>query len=268
MIQCDSMKSKVMISGCTFTIVNFETNETMYSTTAPAKECEISEMLSSCISVDYSNIDKYLCNDTLAIQVDATLLCLTDSIETLEKACKIPSDNVREEMHTLYKDEVFTDMIIKCGGKEFKVHKAILASQSPVFKKMLEVNMSERRSNIVKISDIDPSVMSDLLAYFYAGIAPNVTTLAKDLLNVANKYELPRLFAVCENELMMKIKVSNVVEMLFLADLHNATYLKNACLRFIHYNSAEVHKTSKWKYLKGNLDKCAALFFEIVEFTP
>ena len=44
-----------------------------------------------------------------------------------------------DEMHSLYKDEVLSDAIVRCEGKDFKVHRAVLVSQSPVFEKMFEV---------------------------------------------------------------------------------------------------------------------------------
>lgn len=75
-------------------------------------------------------------------------------------------------------------------------------------------------------------------------------TLVKKLLNAADKYELPRLFAMCENELKSNIKIANVVDALILAYLHSAADLKKACLNFIYLNSAEVHKTSEWKTLR------------------
>ena len=86
----------------------------------------------------------------------------------------------------MFADEIFTDLTIKCGGEEFKVHKAVLASQSPVFRRMLESDMKEQKTNVIEISDVDPMVMSDLLTYLYTGVAPNMDALTNKLLEVAN----------------------------------------------------------------------------------
>ena len=65
----------------------------------------------------------------------------------------LPPANLHEDMNNLYKNEVLTDTIIKCGDKEFKVHRVILAMQSPVFRAMFEADMKEKQSGVIEISD-------------------------------------------------------------------------------------------------------------------
>ena len=48
----------------------------------------------------------------------------------------------------------------------------------------------------------------------------HMDTLVKELFNVADKYELPQLFAMCKNQLKSEMKVTNVMELLILADMH------------------------------------------------
>lgn len=212
-------------------------------------------------------MNKFVFDRRLIIEVEATLLCVDDPIESLDTVRKVPLDNIRAEMHSLYKNKVFTDAVIRCENKEFKVHRAILA-QSPVFKTMFEVDMKEKRDGVVNITDITPAVMSDLLSFFYTGTAPNVKKLARELLNAAQKYELHRLRAICENVLKIKICAVNVVDMIILADLYDAASLRHACLKFIHHNSAEVQKTARWKDLKADLNQYGALLIEILEYKP
>ncbi len=252
--------STILVSDCVFSFIHPETSEPLYSTTPPAKppRCEINESFKVCVKttdIRHSEISKHLFNGTLIVQVNATLLCIDDPIQIVDAVtCKIPVDNIRKEMNTMYKTGTFTDATIKCGSDEFKVHKAFLVSQSPVFKKMFEVGMEERKSNIIDVQDISPAVMSDLVAYLYTGTAPNISTLAKELLNAADKYEISRLFSMCECELEAILKVDNVIEILSLADLHSAVNLKKACLKFVHLHSAGVQKTSNtmWKDLKDH----------------
>lgn len=258
----------ILISECKFSFLHPETHREKYSITAPTTAVHVpSQPLRKSIEqeIEYNKIKECIFKGTLTIQVTANLLRITDHKETVDHTHMVPLNILRSEMHSLYKAEVFTDAIIKCEGREFKVHRAVLGAQSPVFKTMFQIDMKEKRSNMIDISDITPAAISDLIAYLYTGTAPNVSTLAKELLNAANKYELPRLFAMCENELKMKIKVANVVDTLILADLHSAVHLKKACLDFIRQHSADVHKTSKWMYLKENLDQYAALVFEALE---
>ena len=51
----------------------------------------------------------------------------------------------------------------------------MLASQSSEFEQM-------SASGLIKISDTDPNIVSEMLQYLYTGNAPNIETVAKDLL--------------------------------------------------------------------------------------
>ena len=178
-----------------------------------------------------------------------------------------PSDEVSQSIYKLYKNKVLTDTAIKCGDKEFKVHRAVLASRSPVFQAMFEVDMKEKQSGVIEVSDITPEAMSDMVTYLYTGTAPNLKTLASKLLEAAEKYQLFHLLTKCENELGRNIKDTTVVEMLLLADLHGRSALKKACFKFIRLNSAEVFQTSEWADFKEHKDQYASLFVEFLENT-
>ena len=99
------------------------------------------------------------------------------------------------------------------------------------------------------------------MTYLYTGTAPNLKTLASELLEVAEKYQLFHLLTKCENELGRNIK------MLLLADLHGRSALKKVCFKFIRVNSAEVHQTSEWADFKEHKDQYASLFVEFLENT-
>ena len=128
--------------------------------------------------------------------------------------------------------------------------------------------MKEKRSDVVEISDLTPKVLSDLLAYIYTGICPNLASLAKELLNAANKYQLPRLVAMCENELELRVRTENVFEYLVLADLYWASQLKATCMRFIKSKSLAVFQSEGWKNFKqgASSPNYQTLLFEILEF--
>ena len=261
--------SKILISDCTFQFVNLETGEILYKCSKGVhKRTVCNESPGACRSdaFSYSNIDKYLHNGCLAIQVDATLLCLTDPTESICELRKPLEDNVLAGIKGLFTDTSFADVTIKCTNAEIKAHKVILASQSPVFKRMFESDMKEKETSVVEIPNVDHRMISDMLAYLYTGSAPNLDTYVKKLFDLADKYELPQLFAMCENHLKSEMNVTNVIEFLVLADMHHASYLKEACLNYIYHNSAAVHSTSQWKELKKNSDH-VSLLVESLEYT-
>ena len=83
----------------------------------------------------------------------------------------------------------FSDVCLCAGGREFKAHKAILATRSPVFGAMFEHEMEESRKGRVEISDIDPDVFQELLRFIYTGTTPQLQGMADDLLAAADKVQ-------------------------------------------------------------------------------
>ena len=262
------IRAKVLISDCTFLILNSDTDhEAKHSATAATRTIQfgISSKSGSLFHaqplkiginsfIKRNDLTKYLDGLTLTLQVNATLFFLTDYLECVE-TCNdvlVQADSIREDLGRFCQGDLFADVTITCGDKEFRAHKVILASQSPVFKKMFEIDMKEKRSGVIKVSDITPAVMSDLLAYLYTGTAPHVDTLVRELLNVANKYELPRLLSICETTLVTKITANSVLEIFILADLYRAKTLKKACLGFIKCNFAVICELNSWKALKAS----------------
>ena len=263
---------QVSVTNMIFSVFNPNTNEVMHRSrskkcSAPCVVGKQAEVSGCSNFIKQTNLATYLDGQALTLQVDATLLCFTDYSECVE-TCNdvlVPADSIREDLGSFCQGDLFADVTITCGGKEFRAHKVILASQSPVFKKMFEIDMKERRSGVIEVPDITPAVMSDLLAYLYIGTAPHVDTLARELLNVANKYELPRLLSICETTLVSKITANSVLEILILAELHETNILKKACLGFIKCNFAVICEQDSWKELKASATH-HMLVFEVLEY--
>ncbi len=250
-----------LISKCNFSILNSEAaRQVLFSKQfCGIKYCYSAE---KSLSTTFDDLDKYLVNNRLTIQVDVTIQSSDDDEVVFKEPCKVVQDNIRQGLHSLYQDEALADVIIICQGQEFKAHKVVLASQSPVLRKMFEVDMKEKETNIVEMTDIGPEVVSALLAYIYTGEAPNVETLAKDLLMVAHKYEIPRLLTVCQEQLINKLELSNALEIYSSAKLYGADKLQKVCMRFICSNFDALCKTPKWEGLTDHEEK--ALLLDIV----
>ena len=53
---------------------------------------------------------------------------------------EIRTASIHASLATLLLSEKFSDMIIRCGGREFKAHRAIICSQSSFFDRAFTVN--------------------------------------------------------------------------------------------------------------------------------
>jgi len=143
-----------------------------------------------------------------------------------------------------------TDVCFVIDGREIKAHKQILSARSPVFAAMLKSGMKESVSNRVEIDDIAPDIFEALLQFIYTDRVDLTNIDPKDLLAAANKYLLPLLKFECQKFLTERIKKENCVELLALADLHNAVHLKKSTANFVRLNRAEILQTEEWKNLR------------------
>ncbi|KAL5966630.1 BTB and MATH domain-containing protein 43, partial [Taenia solium] len=135
--------------------------------------------------------------------------------------------------------------------RQFKAHKAILAARSPVFAAMFEHGMAESRANRVNITDVEPDILGEVLRFIYTGrvVGLDNPVMAQELLAAADKYQLERLKAMCEEELVEHLTVEAACDILSLADIHSAEQLKAHTLDFIMLHAQEVCETEGYERL-------------------
>lgn len=148
----------------------------------------------------------------------------------------------------------FSDVKIQVGKSIYKAHKIVLATGSPVFNAMLQsTGFTEKKTNIIKIDDLDSLVVKELLRFLYTDQVDEMTEeLAKDLLMAADKYMVDLLKINCQTYLSATISIDNCSRLLLFADSHSAIELKKAALDFILQNAENVVKSQDWKVLKLN----------------
>ena len=137
---------------------------------------------------------------------------------------------------------------------KFYAHRAILTVRSPVFAKMFIHDMQESATSTIKLSDIEPDVLRELLTYIYTSDCPNIKTHAASLLYHAEKYQLVHLKALCERRLSYDLQIDNAAGILLLADAWNAEQLKRNALLFISEHGDEVKLTKEWEDVKSNTE--------------
>ncbi|KAL1836765.1 hypothetical protein VTJ49DRAFT_4705 [Mycothermus thermophilus] len=92
---------------------------------------------------------------------------LTEEIEVDFEELRVIS--LYSSLTSLFKSEKFSDMTIRCGGREFKAHRAIVCPQSPFFDKAMSGAFAEARTQIVDLPEDDPDVLERFLEFLYTG---------------------------------------------------------------------------------------------------
>ncbi|VDM63465.1 unnamed protein product [Angiostrongylus costaricensis] len=67
-----------------------------------------------------------------------------------------------------------------------------------------------------------------------------------DVIQLAEKYSIPAIKTLCEQDLISRVSHSNIIEYLEFADLHQANYLYEYCFDYVTENRYEVLDTEPW----------------------
>ena len=216
-------------------------------------------------TMEIQTFRKLLHENSLTINFSGKFMILSEPVESISQESQI-TDTAKQILKVMHEKNLFSDIQIEVGDKLFRVHRAVLASRSSVFHKMFEIDMKEKEEGRVKISDIEHDVMSDLLAYIYTGCVPQIKSHTKDLLLAADKYHIPDLVSLCEDELRSNLTPTNVAEVVLLADSLQlgSSKSKETCIYFIKENAEEVYKSESWKKLKESSLELAVEITEAV----
>jgi hypothetical protein len=80
-------------------------------------------------------------------------------------------DHVQEvftEVQKLRIRDYFSDIIVHCGGRNFRAHKVILAASSTFFERVL-TGVPKDRSQVLVMSETQPDLLERLLNFIYDG---------------------------------------------------------------------------------------------------
>ena len=195
--------------------------------------------------------------------------------EPISLKVTLPEFNLSQVMDEARQSNLFTDVtLVVADGKEFKAHKAVLASQSPFFKTRFEDRWSEGQENTstrVEMPDVPDIVMDTILSYLYTGKATNskniiIRNIAFQVLPTAEEYGIEGLQKMCEEALAETVTDENVVDILVHAETYNAWDLRKACMNYIVSNTQTVRKSEGWSKLKSKETEIhRKLWMELVE---
>jgi len=124
----------------------------------------------------------------------------------------------------------------------FHSHRFILEECAPSLADLCDNENSHGGHAIVPIDSMDPEVFHRLLYHVYGGKITDWTGCSKDMIEVAEKYNLPQLKLEAEDAYAQSavITVDNLLYHILYADTRNCTALKDSVIDFIMDNEEEV----------------------------
>jgi len=174
-----------------------------------------------------------------------------------------------EDLRKAFEEKNSLDVTVNCGDASFECYKFMLTARSPVFKAMFQHDTKENQTNVVNLKDIEPRVLEEMMLYIHTGDAPNVKQLAKELLAVADFYQLNQLKYCCQEVLSETLDAKNSIGVLILSDMHSAMKLRRDALKFVSENMNSVSLSCDWKkelaYYPSLQSEIISLQSEIIE---
>ncbi|PKI42482.1 hypothetical protein CRG98_037155 [Punica granatum] len=138
----------------------------------------------------------------------------------------------------------------------------VLANRSPVFKAMLENEMTESQSGTINITDASYEALRAFVNFMYTAEACIDEHLASELLVLAEKYQVKHLKSYCEKFLVSKLNWDNSVMSYSFAHQHNAKHLLDMALGLITENMDKLTRLDEYTEL---VEKAPRLVVEIYE---
>jgi len=180
-------------------------------------------------------------DDVLIIVVEISVL--ETFYEIKQKQCL----QMMEDLGKAFDEKNSLDVTVNCGDASLECNKFMLTARSPVFKAMFQHDTKENQTNVVNLKDIEPRVLEEMMLYIHTGDAPNVKQLAKELLAVADFYQLNQLKDCCQEVLSETLDAKNSIEILILSDMHSAIKLRKDALKFVSENMNSVSLSCDWE---------------------
>jgi speckle-type POZ protein len=164
---------------------------------------------------------------------------------------------INNNLSKLMENESLADIKFVFKDVEVPAHSAIIAASSPVFAAMFEGGrFKEGQTRTVNIEDIDSRVFRKLLQFLYTGSSGSSSKDTSDdlqaLFLAADKYQVDALKEICEEILIQRLELKNVIPLLVWAHLYGAEKLKETAVAHIVKRRKEVWKLKEWAELGRN----------------
>lgn len=177
-----------------------------------------------------------------------------------------PKHQILDDFSRLLSDEESKDVSFKFGTEELTAHKLILAARSPVFKRMFEVDMKEKCTSVIEISDATSTAFKSFLKFIYSGHYDK-RELSPELLYLGEKYEINDLKEMAAKGMLEKLNVKTAIDTLIHFDLHGIHQSKVKAAKFIAQNKEIAYTDEKKQELETTHPDLAHLVQMAIDLT-
>ena len=102
----------------------------------------------------------------------------------------------------------------------------ILCLRCPYFHNMLTGEYMESKANTIVVEEVKYSTFLLLMEYLYTDYVEISIDIAMELFQVADRFAIDRLKALCEQEMLNAIDIETAAHILYTADLYQAKVSK------------------------------------------
>lgn len=160
------------------------------------------------------------------IQARLLIECSTTAYRSMMSIPKMVSEAQSTFGSNAFNDPTFSDFTFNVQGKEFKVHKAILAAASPVMHTLFRADFDEAHTSTCQVNQFDPDIFEALIRFIYCGKLPDdIDNMMEPLLEAALYYEVNALKEICAQVLLENLYIGNAVETYTTAHLYDLEQL-------------------------------------------
>ena len=230
-----SIEAKIMSSRSTEMINLKKVNEGKGFTVKAKKSAEVKLFrLAECEEVCKEGDDLLV---ELKMQLQGTerrsSSCVATSLSgTRKRRC------AGEVLANVYKKMRDADFVLICNGESVPCHKNILTAASSVFDAMLGNKMNKEAIEGKVHVEISAEVGRAFVEYIYTAKLDKdiLEREAVSFLEVGDKYQVPGLKELAEEEMIVQLTRENMVKLLALSDLYRAKELREATIKFTKIN--------------------------------
>ncbi|XP_072435378.1 kelch-like protein 23 isoform X2 [Chiloscyllium punctatum] len=153
-----------------------------------------------------------------------------------------------------YWNQLFTDITLESfSGQLFHCHKVALAACSTYFKIMFTADMREKATRIIKLPNIDDSILDALVNYVYTSEVLITKQNVQSLLETADLLQFISIKKACENFLIRHLDIDNCLGMHSFSEFHTCKDLERESRRMILSRFEDVSRQDE--FLDINKDK-------------